>query len=595
MPRRRARSSTMVHRRQADGLAVDRWLPVACTAVPLARASGAARARRTAARDRPCSGRRTADLGNRRHRGDHSGDDDPAGCVRRRRCTRSREREHAGRCAARRPAARSAGRSTAGAPPPSRPGSVPMLAESDEAASSASAFAGIRRCPQHSVRRRRHGHRWAVVHDGSDLRLRLPLHRGCGRRTGRHSRARTAGAISSSGRFAVPRRRCSGCLASPSARQPARRPSPGAALTATRRRPLQRRVDVPPTARHLPSHGRSACRASRRRRSLRGHVGAGRLGRGRSITGAESVPDGAEPDRARLAMSSDGFALHDRAGRGAPRPTRLGGGAVEAGSSGVSDRSVIRRAGRVARSRRAAAASVGRKGGRDTDTWGTRCPVRRARATLDRVVDETRNGLAEFSADERTGRLTSLLDQRRSPAPPAHGQAPCPGRTAREEPSGEARRLTDRRRLRGIRRMHVVPVCVDARRRSGLAAATSGPLRPHAAPAPRTRRRRPRSCPPGRARRRGGPSSRATRAPIRVGSEATNAGRNAAGAASETCRCSGGRNAQPAGGTVRHRAASVAARRGAASGACSSERCHGHRMRQRPSLSRVLIAAISCT
>ena len=52
--------------------------------------------------------------------------------------------------------------------------------------------------------------------------------------------------------------------------------------------------------------------------------------------------------------------------------------------------------------------------------------------------------------------------------------------------------------------------------------------------------------------------SRATSAPSRVGSEATNAGRNAAGAASEICRCSGGRNAQPAGATAR----AAASRRG---------------------------------
>ena len=76
---------------------------------------------------------------------------------------------------------------------------------------------------------------------------------------------------------------------------------------------------------------------------------------------------------------------------------------------------------------------------------------------------------------------------------------------------------------------------------------------------------------------------------IRVGSEATNAGRNAAGAASEICRCSGGRNAQPAGATDRAAAA------GAASAVRASVRCQGHRTAQRPSLSRVLIAAISCT
>ncbi len=70
----------------------------------------------------------------------------------------------------------------------------------------------------------------------------------------------------------------------------------------------------------------------------------------------------------------------------------------------------------------------------------------------------------------------------------------------------------------------------------------------------------------------------------RVGSVDTNAGRRVAGAASVSCRCSGGRNAQPAGGTG-----------GEASVTRRSLRCQGHRMRQRPSLILVLIAAISCT
>ncbi len=103
----------------------------------------------------------------------------------------------------------------------------------------------------------------------------------------------------------------------------------------------------------------------------------------------------------------------------------------------------------------------------------------------------------------------------------------------------------------------------------------------------------------------GAPSS--TRCPMlpssagttRVGSEARKAGRIAVGATSEICRCSGGRNAHPAGGTIRSARdgtpPAVAETRGAASVIRSSDRCHGHRTSQPPSLIRVLIAAISRT
>lgn len=140
---------------------------------------------------------------------------------------------------------------------------------------------------------------------------------------------------------------------------------------------------------------------------------------------------------------------------------------------------------------------------------------------------------------------------------------PCPG--------------TDRAALRGARRVRSAATA----RWTGAPSAASSTATVPAGAAASTR------CPML-------PSDAGT---MRVGSDERNAGRSTTGGASDTCRCSGGRNAQPAGGTGGGAsvAASVTAPGSAASGARFSDRCHGHRMGHRPSLSRVLIAAISCT